>query len=242
MSEFRFRAWRFTFQPGLALLALAAIVAMILLGNWQTRRAEQKLALQQRVDALAQGPLLSLPSAPVAAGDYEHSRVTVRGVFVPQHTVYVDNRVLRGLPGYHVVTPFKIAGGDLHVLVNRGWVGIGATRAQFPQIPTPTGELVLEGLAVIPPGHVYELMQDLGTGPLAQHLVPARIAERTGLKLQPFVLQQTSDTPDGLARVWERPDLGVNTHRAYALQWYAMGVLIAVLYVTLNLRRIDDAA
>lgn len=240
MSEFRYRAWRFTFRPGMALLALAAIAAMILLGNWQTRRAEQKLALQQRVDALAQGPSLSLPSAPVAAGDYVHSRVTVRGEFAPQHTVYVDNRVLRGLPGYHVVTPLRISGGDLHVLVNRGWVGIGATRARFPRIPTPTGEQVLEGLVVVPLERVYELAQDQGTGPLVQHLVPARIAERTGLKLQPIVLQQTSDTPDGLARIWERPDLGVDTHRAYALQWYAMGVLIAVLYFTLNLRRSDD--
>ncbi len=239
MNELRYGAWRFTFRPGLALLALAATVVMISLGNWQTRRAEQKLALQQRVDALAQGPLLSLPSTPVAAGDYVHSRVTVRGEFAPQYTVFVDNRVLRGLAGYHVVTPLRIRGGDLHVLVNRGWVGIGPTRAQFPQIRTPTGEVVLEGLAVVPPEHVYELTQDLGTGPLVQHLVPARIAERTGLKLEPIVLQQTSDTPDGLARVWERPDLGINTHRAYALQWYAMGVLIVVLYFTLNLRRSD---
>jgi len=242
MNEFRYRAWRFTFRPGFALLALAATVAMILLGNWQTRRAEHKLALQQRVDALAQGPLLSLPSAPVAAGDYVHSRVTVRGEFAPQYTVFVDNRVLRGLPGYHVVTPLKISGGDMHVLVNRGWVAIGPTRAQLPQIRTPTGELVLEGLAVVPLEHVYELAQDRSTGPLVQHLVPAHIAERTGLKLQPIVLQQTSDTPDGLARVWERPDLGVNTHRAYALQWYAMGILIVILYFTLNLRRSDDAA
>jgi len=67
--------------------------------------------------------------------------------------------------------------------------------------------------------------------------VLARIQERTGLKLQPLVLEQTSDTPDGLARVWDRPDSGVNTHRAYALQWYAMGVLVVILYFTLNLRR-----
>ena len=237
MSELRYGAWRFTVRPGLALFALAAIVVMILLGNWQTRRAEQKLALQQRVDALAQGPVSSLPSTPVAAAGYEHSRVMVRGEFSPQHTVFVDNRVLRGLPGYHVVTPFRIQGGDMHLLVNRGWVGVGPTRAQFPPIHTPAGELVLEGLAVVPPERVYELAGEIGTGPLVQHLVLARIQERTGLKLQPLVLEQTSETPDGLARVWDRPDSGVNTHRAYALQWYAMGVLVVILYFTLNLRR-----
>lgn len=237
MNEFRCGAWRFTFRPGLALLALAAIAVMILLGNWQTRRAEQKLALQQRVDALAQGPMLPLSSTPVTAADYAHSRVTVRGEFAPQYTVFVDNRVLRGLPGYHVVTPLRIRGGDMYVLVNRGWVGVGPTRAQFPPIRTPAGELMLEGVAVVPPERVYELARETGTGPLVQHLVPARIAERTGFKLQPVVLQQTSDTNDGLVRHLERPDLGVNNHRAYALQWYAMGVLVVVLYLTLNLRR-----
>ena len=237
MNEIGYGAWRFTVRPGLALLALAATVAMVLLGNWQTRRAEQKLALQHRVDGLARGPMLSLPSAPVVAADYEHNRVTVHGEFVPQYTVLVDNRVLRGLPGYHVVTPFRIRGGDMYVLVNRGWVGVGATRARFPQIPTPTGELVLEGLAVVPPERVYELGKEIDTWPLVQHLMPTRIAERTGFRLQPIVLEQTSDAPDGLARVWDRPDAGVNTHRAYALQWYVMGVLVVVAYLTLNLRR-----
>ena len=241
MSELRYGTWRFTFRPRLALFALAATVVMILLGNWQTRRAEQKLALQQRVDALARGPMLSLPSTPVAVDDYAHGRVAVRGEFAPRYTVFVDNRVLRGLPGYHVVTPFRIRGGGMHVLINRGWVGVGPTRAQFPPIHTPAGELVLEGLAVVPPQRVYELARDTGKGPLVQNLVLARIAEHTGLDLQPIVLQQTSDTHDGLARHWERPDLGVDTHRAYALQWYAMGALVVMLYFTLNLKRGNGA-
>lgn len=240
MSELRCGTWRFTFRPGFALLALGATAAMVMLGNWQTGRAEQKLALQQRVDALAQGALMSLPPTPVIAADYANGRVAVRGEFSPQHTVFVDNRVLRGLPGYYVVTPLRIRGGEMHVLVNRGWVGVGPTRARFPQIQTPQGELVLEGLATVPPERVYELAKETGTGPLVQHLLPARIAERTGLKLQPIVLQQTSETPDGLARVWERPDMGANTHRAYALQWYVMGVVIVILYFALNLRRGRD--
>jgi len=237
MTEFRIGAWRLNFRPGFALLALGATVAMVLLGNWQTRRAEQKLVLQQRVDERARGPALLLPPTRVAAPDYANSRIKARGEFLPQYTAFVDNRVLRGLPGYHVVTPLKIRGGDMHVLVNRGWIGVGPTRAQFPQIRTPTGELVVQGLAVIPPERVYELAEEAGTGPLWQHLVPARIAGRTGLKLQPIVLQQTSDALDGLARAWDRPDLGVNTHRAYALQWYVMGAVIVVLYFALSLRR-----
>jgi surfeit locus 1 family protein len=237
MREVRFGNWHFTFRPVATAVAAAGIVVMVLLGNWQTRRAEQKLAVQNRLDALALGPVQSLPSRMVSAADYVYHRVSVRGEFAPLHTIFVDNRVFRGLPGYHVVTPLRIQGGDTYVLVNRGWVALGSSRARLPQVRTPAGELGLEGVAVVPPERVYELSTEAGAGPLVQHLVLARIAERTGLKLQPIVLQQTSDTADGLERAWERPDLGVNTNRAYALQWYAMGMLIVVFYFTLNLRR-----
>jgi surfeit locus 1 family protein len=242
MTDFHYGGWRFSLRVGHALFALLATVAMIMLGNWQTRRAEEKLALQQRFDTLAQGPVLSLPSSPVSAADYVHNRIVVRGEFVPQHTVLIDNRVLNGLPGYHVVTPLKILGKDMHVLVNRGWVAVGPRRDQLPEIRTPTGEVVIEGLAVIPLDRVYELGKETTSMPVVQHLVLDRMRERTALKLQPVVLQQMSDTPDGLARVWERPDAGVNTHRAYALQWYVMGLMISVLYFSLNLKRADGNA
>ncbi len=242
MSVLRCGTWRLTLRPGMALLALAGAAAMVSLGNWQTRRAEEKLALQQRVDAHAQGPVLSLPAARVSAADYVNNRVAVRGEFAPRHMVFVDNRVLRGVPGYHVVTPLRIRGGDRYVLVNRGWITAGPTRDRLPEILTPAGDVVVEGLAVVPPERVYELAEETGPGPRVQHLVLARMAKRTGLELQPIVVQQTSDAPDGLVRAWERPDSGANTHRAYAVQWYAMGVVVIAIYFGLNLKRGNDDA
>lgn len=240
MREIRAGQWRFRIHTAATAAAAAGIVAMVLLGNWQVRRAEEKLARQQEFDARAQGPTLALPTRPVEAADYVHRRVLVRGEFVPRHTVFVDNRVLRGLPGYHVVTPLRIGGGDIHVLVNRGWVALGPTRARLPQVSTPAGVLELEGVVVVPPERVYELSADAGEGPVVQHLILARMAARTGLRLQPFIVQQTLGNGDGLAGAWERPDAGVNIHRAYALQWYALGALILVLFVALNLRRHRD--
>lgn len=240
MREIRAGQWRFRIHTAATAVAAAGIVAMVVLGNWQVRRAEEKFARQQELDARARQPMLALPSRPVEAADYVHRRVLVQGEFVPRHTVFVDNRVLRGLAGYDVVTPFRIGGGDLHVLVNRGWVALGPTRARLPQVSTPAGALELEGVVVVPPERVYELSADAGGGPVVQHLVLARTAARTGLRLQPFIVQQTLGNGDGLARAWERPDAGVNTHRAYALQWYALGALILVLFVVLNLRRHRD--
>ena len=57
------------------------------------------------------------------------------------------------------------------------------------------------------------------------------------LMIQPIVVLQTSAAGDGLVREWPKPDAGVNTHRAYALQWYVMAVLIAGSWIGLNLRK-----
>jgi cytochrome oxidase assembly protein ShyY1 len=66
-----------------------------------------------------------------------------------------------------------------------------------------------------------------------------REEKRLALKLQPFVIEQTSDARDGLARVWQPPDAGADRNRGYALQWYLFAVLAAILYVALNFRRAD---
>jgi cytochrome oxidase assembly protein ShyY1 len=47
----------------------------------------------------------------------------------------IDNMVKQRKAGYFVITPFALAGGGW-VLVNRGWVPLGASRAQRPAIPS----------------------------------------------------------------------------------------------------------
>ncbi len=232
---------RRSFRPGWAasLAAAAALAAAVALGNWQVRRAGEKLALQERLDDRSQSAPLHIPPHPVPANDVEYYRVAVRGEFLPQHTILLDNRVLQGQVGYDVLTPFKIEGGDVCVLVNRGWVLAGPRREIMPQFPTPAGVQQVEGIAVPPARRFFELGPTETTGPVWQNLVLDRYAAQTRLALQPFVVQQQNANGDGLTRIQERPDTGVNMHRGYAVQWYALAVLVIVLYVALNLKRAD---
>ena len=229
------RSFRPAFLPGAA--ALAAIALTVALGNWQSRRAEEKLALGRDLDAASGRAVLALPSAPVDVHDYEFARISARGEYAEKHTVLLDNKVLRGVPGYQVLTPLKIAGGDLHVLVNRGWVAAGTRRDSLPQIRTPAGSQTLEGIAVVPGSHILELDAKTEEGIVWQNLVLARYAKWSGLRLQPVVLQQTSEAADGLVRTWERPDTGADKHRGYAFQWYALAATILICYVAFSFKR-----
>lgn len=229
------RRFRPALLPGAA--ALAAIVLTVSLGNWQTRRAEERLALGRQLDDAAHQAVRALPPSPVDVRDYEFSRVSARGEFSARHTILLDNKVLHGIPGYQVVTPLKIAGGDIYVLVNRGWVAAGARRDILPQIQTPAGTETVEGIGVVPSKYIFELGAKTEEGSVWQNLVLARYEKWSGLKLQPIVLQQTSAAADGLVRAWGRPDTGADRNRGYAFQWYALAMTILITYVALSFKR-----
>ncbi len=228
------------FRPGLASsIAVVAFIALtVSLGNWQTRRAEEKLEAARTIDEAMRGAVLSVPPVSAALAGFERRRVSARGRFVAGSTLFLDNKVLHGVAGYHVVTPLKIEGGDIHVLVDRGWIAAG-DRGRLPAVPTPENLQTIEGLAVAPSRRFVELAPETDSGSLRQNLVLEREAQRLAIRLQPFVIEQTSDTQDGLARIWERPDAGADRNRSYALQWYSFAVLAAILYVILNVGRID---
>ena len=231
----RGRAFRPGIAPGVA--AAAFIALAISLGNWQARRAEEKLELGRRLDEGAKGPVLSVSSVRLDASAVERRRVSARGRFVARAVLLLDNKVLHGAAGYHVLTPLKLEGGeDLHVLVNRGWIAAG-DRSRLPAVPTPEAAQTIEGIAVTPSRRFLELAPEAASGPLRQNLVPEREEKRLGLLLQTFVIEQTSDARDGLAREWQRPDTGVDRHHGYALQWYSFAALAAVLYVALSFKR-----
>jgi surfeit locus 1 family protein len=229
--------WRF--RPGAAVTAatVAFCALTVALGLWQRQRAAEKDALQARFERLGAAAPRVLPARLVAADDYALRRVVARGVYADRFTILLDNRVHRGRPGYHVLSPLRIAGGDVHVLVDRGWVAAGRTRSDLPRVATPAGEQTVEGTATLPSGRVYELAPDTAAGPVWQNLVLDRYREWSKLELQPVVIQQTGAAADGLVREWDRPDAGADRHRAYALQWFALAALALLLYVVLNLER-----
>jgi surfeit locus 1 family protein len=232
-----------TFRPGwVPSLAAAAFIALsIALGAWQTRRAEEKLEAGRRTEEAARGPALQVPTARVDAAGFELRRVAVRGSFVGRETFFLDNKVMHGTAGYHVLTPLRPESGGTYLLVNRGWIAAG-DRSKLPRVSAPEGLQTIEGVAVVPGKRFLELAPEADSGNLRQNLVLSREERRLGLSLQPFVIEQTSDARDGLVREWDRPDVGVDRHRSYALQWYSFAALAAVLYVVLGFKRTDPAA
>ncbi|MCO5356115.1 SURF1 family protein [Acidovorax kalamii] len=244
------------------LITLATVAGMLVtasLGRWQLSRAAQKEALQAMLDARGRMPamdgrvLLSQPA--MAAAEAEtlvHRAVMLEGRWLPEHTVYLDNRQMNGRPGFFVLTPLQLVGTPSGgVLVQRGWVPRNfQDRTQLPQVQTPQDVVVrVVGRVAAAPSRLYEFGGGEssagghgaeGSSRIRQNLDLAAFRTETGLALAPLTVVQTGEAVgagDGLQRDWPVVGAGVDKHYGYAFQWFGLCGLMALLYVWFQIVR-----
>jgi len=232
-------------RPVVLVAAALAAALTARLGFWQLDRAQQKLDLQARIVSRAEAlplPLDDLARDEATAEAQHYRRIVLRGRWLADRTVYLDNRPLNARQGFIVVTPLLLADGGA-VLVQRGWVARDfIDRTRLAPLPTPAGEVQLAGRIAPPPWQLLALAAE-ERGTIRQNLDLAAFARETGLRLRPISVQQTAPaellatggepaaTPadDGLLRQWPAPAVDVAKHHGYAFQWFALCALIVGL-------------
>lgn len=237
MTARRFRA---RFWPTLATVLLVPV--FLALGYWQLQRADEKRALQAQYDARADGPAVQVEGRLQRPEELQFYRVTAKGRYETEYEFLLDNRVHHGQPGYHVITPLRIAGSDVRVLVNRGWIPLGEDRAHPPAHAAPTGALEITGVATVPAEKYFTLAEPAPIRPgqwprVWQNLDLARYRAAVPFPVQPVVVLLDPAAPGGFAREWNRLDAGISVHLGYAFQWFLLAAVLAGLYVYLSLRR-----
>jgi len=239
------------------LIALAALVGMAVtasLGRWQLSRAAEKETLQAALDQRGRMPAIDglslfLGAGPAAAASAPgtqalvHRAVVLEGRWLPEHTVFLDNRQMQGRPGFFVLTPLQLSapGGGV-VLVQRGWAPRNfQDRTALPQIQTPANAMVrVEGRVAAAPSRLYEFKGAdtfQGSSRIRQNLDLAAYRTDTGLALANLTVLQTGAASEGLQRDWPVVGAGVDKHYGYAFQWFGLCGLIALLYVWFQLVR-----
>jgi surfeit locus 1 family protein len=219
--------------------ALIGLVATFGAGRWQLSRAAQKEALYAAIQSQKTRPPVAVAELSDASKtqDLLHRQVRLRGQWVPQHTVFLDNRQMHDRTGFYAVTPFKLAGSATAILVQRGWVARNfLDRSALPSIDSPAGELEIVGQMAPPPSALYAF-KGAEVGAIRQNLDLAAFSAETGLALLPLSVRQTGPAEGPLLRDWPLANLGVEKHYGYAFQWFGLCALIAILYVWFQIVR-----
>jgi surfeit locus 1 family protein len=231
-------------QPFTSLLCIVLIGMLIALGRWQLHRAEEKRAL---FDAFAAGTdvtrLIELQTAKIAR--YQH--VEAAGHYDGRRQVLIDNMVNAGRAGYFVITPFALEGGGW-VLVNRGWVPLGASRAERPALAVGGDARRIRGRADSLPSPGIQMGDQATLSPpypvVAEYPAHAELARLLGegawTGATEVVLLDPGE-PDGYVRTWSPPGFPPLRHIGYAVQWFALALALFVLYLAANFRRSKES-
>lgn len=233
----------YQFKPRwwVVLLTISLAIIFIRLGLWQLSRADEKELRHEKIEQFAREPLITLPSTPIKLEDFQYRRVEVRGKFIEDHVIYLDNKTYQGVAGYEVVAPLKIANSSLHVLINRGWISSRYDRQQLPEVFFPKEEVTVTGIVASPTIRTMQLSQEIASGKLWMNLDLELYHKITGLALQPILLlQQDNRIEDGLIRQWTQPDSGASKNIGYAFQWFLLAATTCIIFLLLNVKRISS--
>ena len=232
----------FHFHPGIvsSLVTVTLLYIMVSLGLWQLERAEFKDTLQQNISERKKLSPAGLEELPVSSADRRFHPARFSGEFDAQHSFLLDNITLNGQVGYHVFTPVRIDRSRA-VLVARGFVALGKTRDQLPEITSPEGVLEINGVLDLPPSRTLllaENVQEVSRWPaVLQYIDLAEISQVLGYELYDMVLWLNPDT----SGVFEHdlPVLNLNSakNNGYAFQWFAMSVALLIIYLVVNTKR-----
>ena len=233
------------FAPRLftTLLAILLIALLISLGRWQLRRADEKRVLFESFAAGTDATqTIDLQTPPVRR--YQH--VGASGHYDPTRQILIDNMVDAERAGYFVITPFALAGGGW-VLVNRGWVPLGASRAERPAIPVSGDTRRVRGRADNMPSPGIQMGTKAVLAPPYPVVAafPSRseigrlLGESSWTSATDLVLLDAGE-PDGYVRDWSPPGFPPMRHIGYAVQWFALALTLFILWVVTNLKRPAD--
>jgi len=229
-------------RPWAVVVTVAALAAFVALGWWQIGRGRDKQAM---IESFQRGTQSSVQLQGGVTVDelprYQHVRA--EGHYQPDRQILLDNMPSQaGRPGFRVLTPFKRAGSDRLLLVDRGWVPLGDSRANLPPVfVSPEFRAVSGRLDEFPAPGVR--VGDAGVAgdtrwPRLLNFPRQQDVERAlGARVESRIVLLDPAAPNGYERVW-RPAMrfGPERHLGYAVQWFALALAALVVFIALSLR------
>ncbi|MEV4351775.1 SURF1 family cytochrome oxidase biogenesis protein [Actinoplanes sp. NPDC049596] len=238
--------YRFLLRPrwlAAAAFALAAASVMVMLGNWQLHRYQERSAINDRIDAadsVQAVPMTSVLERPTAASTSGRApgkglawtKVTVTGRYDPSHEIQARGRTVDGDVGYEIVTPLVLDDGTA-VLVDRGWIPAppGGALAAPTVPPAPAGTVTVVGQLHLSESRPAPIEQRNGRLDTRRIAVP-KLAQQLPYPVYGAYVLLTEQTPANDAAFTRIPIDHEDSWQngGYAVQWWLFALMALFAY------------
>lgn len=238
MTRLSFHTRRFKPHWTMILLAVLAMALFLRLGFWQLDRAHEKKQMIALTKAFSRQAPTDWSFEQALPAHYQSLRV--EGHFLPA-VLLLDNQHYQHEFGYDVVSPLMLANGKV-VLVDRGFVAGDVTRRLFPATETPLGLVRMTGSAYYPSEKTWLLGQVLEKKnadlAIMEQFDTQHISQFLHKSVYPFIIRLDKHAAHGFVREWPVVAMAPQRHYGYALQWFAIALVILILFIALNLKHV----
>jgi surfeit locus 1 family protein len=244
MFSLSYFKYRFTPNWRMSLVAILSIAFFCYLGSWQLHRAKEKKNMLVQSNMLAN----QLPAHWVIGMDnpLQYQPIYVTGYYLPD-IFLVDNQHYQHQFGYHVLTPLVLSGKKV-ILIDQGWVRGDNDRHRLPIISPVIDRnnqpVTLTGQAYYPSTKNWlfgDLIDDKKDNITVIELIDTQlISQFLHKSVYPFIIRLNKAKASGYVREWDIVAMSPERHNAYAFQWFAMALAVAIIFICLNLTKIDN--
>ncbi len=232
-------------RPFISLATLLVLVVCIFFIQKKERSVREDASKLVIFNERATLPVMtSLPFSinyePDASKDLLYRKVRLEGAFLPNHQVYLENRVSEDSPkpsskktsGFHIMMPFLLNTGQI-VWVNRGWIARDVTNRQnIPDVNPPIYAQTITGYITLSKKDIFEMPSE------PPHFVNGHVValnfylhddknDLPNRNVYPFLITQTGGGSDGLIRPEDNfyyvPDYRFDIQSWWITLWVAIG-------------------
>jgi len=217
---------------GLLPYAIGAVLVIqfLALGVWQVDRGLEKRAEKEAFESDAG---FTPWSDGMAVRSFQ--KLKVSGRFDGEHQFLLENIIIDSRYGYYVLTPLVTADDEPVLIINRGWLERTSQDFDPPAIAIDGARATVRGRAGSLPRAGYRMGEaiqpNLAWPQRAVYPTLDELSLALGREVQPFVLLLDPEDSWGFFRHWIPEEMGPGRHFAYALQWFAMGLVLAALLI-----------
>ena len=169
-----------------------------------------------------------------------------KGDFDFEHQFLLKNQAWEGAVGYHLITPLRLTGRDVALLVDRGWIPFSAAQGDVPALfAEPAGEVTVQGVLgreALPPSKLFGSFLPDPVDSTLYYVDPASLEKVLPYPLLSLYLVWT--VPDEEIRTQSLPyrpsaalNLSEGPHLGYAIQWFSFMLIAVVGYSAWLLRQ-----
>lgn len=211
------------------------VVQFFALGVWQISRGLEKARVQ---DAFASQSGFSTWSDGMEVRPFQKLKAT--GTYDGQRQILLENIIVNSRIGFYALTPLRLDQESPLLLVNRGWFERSGSEPTLADLEVPDSRIAVRGRAGSLPKAGYRMGEAVSPGSdwprTAVYPTLEELSITLGEPVQPFVLLMDPEDEFGFLRHWVPEEMGPGRHYAYAVQWFAMGIVLAGL-LTWNYRK-----